>query len=110
MTINFNKPLQTRDGQPVTILSTSGRDQYPVVGYIGDDVALYSWTNEGKMYADGSNSYDLQNVPETGVCYVNVFPDGTTCSYSKKEYATADYASERIACIRVEYKIGQFDE
>lgn len=39
---------QTRSGEPVEIITTEGRGNYPIVGYIGDEVETQAWRENGK--------------------------------------------------------------
>ena len=62
--LDLTKPVQTRDGRPVTLLTTCGRGDYPIVGYIGDDMNISVWMDDGRVctYMYGLNSpRDLVN-------------------------------------------------
>ena len=67
------KPVQTKDGQDVTILGTNGRGNYPIYGYVGyGDQDINCWTKEGKynyalMRQNIENKWDLVNLPTTKV-------------------------------------------
>lgn len=61
MAIDFSKPVETVDGRPVTILSTEGRGNWPVIGYVGDEDVLSLWTRYGTS-ASGKRR-NLRNVP-----------------------------------------------
>ena len=68
MAINWNKPVQTRDGRKVRILAADARGDYPVIGLIEspgdptDDCEF--WTESGAFYSDRDGSpEDLINVP-----------------------------------------------
>lgn len=70
--IDWTKPVQIRKGQPVTILTTKGRTKdYPIMGYIGEDIRLYLWKEDGSFpSAEGSTTkYDLINVPPPPVLH-----------------------------------------
>lgn len=79
MSINLNKPLRTRYGEPVTILSTKGRGMYPVIGYIGDDQDIKYWTKYG--ISDEHSHMDLENAEQTVERYLTIFKDHTTGQY-----------------------------
>lgn len=68
MSIDFNKPLQTRDGDPVRILCTDAQGYYPVLGlrWAGDEEHVERWTKDGKFYADSEDAHchDLVHVPQ----------------------------------------------
>jgi hypothetical protein len=61
--IDFTKPVETVTGIPVQIISTSGREPYPVVGYIGEhSLATQEWTAGGLYNARESESdFNLRN-------------------------------------------------
>lgn len=64
--IDFNKPVQTRDGRKVRILCTDGQDgRRPVVGFVEGSVQPATWPMNG-IYASlcGESGTDLINVPE----------------------------------------------
>lgn len=68
MSIDWTKPVQTRDGRRVTILCTNaatvcGNEPQPVIGYI-DLGAPMSWSLNGRFDPSRINSHlDLVNVP-----------------------------------------------
>lgn len=63
--IDLTKPMQTRDGQKVNLITTEGREEYPLVGYVGDGIIPTAWTKEGKWWNGGGNfTLNLVNIPE----------------------------------------------
>ena len=82
MTIDWNKPVQTKSGAPVTILSRAGRGPYPIIGYIAENPYLSSWPAE---------KHGLVNVPEKPrEIWVNRYNDGSWSGvYPIKEAAIA---------------------
>ena len=109
---DFTKPVQTRSELPVTIISTEGRGKHSVIGYVGEQDCLTHWLSDGSYSHVSKHEHDLINVPEKRVMYVNVFSDDYSYSYAtRKEADEDDYVgNSRIACIRIEYTEGQFDE
>ena len=108
MTLDLTKPVQTRDGQPVKIITTEGRyPEFPIVGYIGSSEYLELWA------LDGSNRMtrrcdDLVNVPEPKHVvdfWVNVYPDNRAdvATHSTKKDATHWADDMRIDCIHIRY-------
>lgn len=99
--VDFDKPVQTRNGQAVTIITTAGRDkQYPVMAYVGDNDGATMFTAEGFYYADREVSkLDLVNVPVEIVMYMNVYP--TNSVYKTRAEADAGAAEGRIGCNRI---------
>lgn len=113
--IDFTKPVQTRDGRPVEILSANGRGPKPIKGYVADNIDLCSWTTDGKIYQGDTmfeRGSDLVNVPPPKkVMYINVYGDGNfSCFYRSRTEADRGATIRRQACVRVEYTKGQFDE
>lgn len=71
--IDFTKPVQTRDGRPVEIITTKGRGQYPILYYIDDCLEIYrASTNGREAYCNNQSPYDLINVPEPRVYFANL--------------------------------------
>lgn len=79
MTLDLNKPVQTRDGRPVRILCTDARfgPGHRIVGLIDNGGAdtWCSWKPSGFAFQDGmERNYDLINVPPKPVkYYVHVY-------------------------------------
>ena len=106
--IDFTKPVQTRDGRKVRVLCTDGPRPYSICGYIGSNVSPSTWRVDGSLVScRGPDKADLINVPETRVGWVNMYP-----KYPHTTRAAADDSADptRIACVRVTYEVGQFDE
>ena len=76
MSINLNKPLRTRNGRAVIILSTEAHGKYPV---IGDNQDIKRWSKEG--LSDTRSDMDLENVGQTIERYLTIFKDHTTGQY-----------------------------
>lgn len=106
--IDWTKPVQTRDGRSVRILCTDGCvNEWPIVGYIGKDVMPTAWRPSGSVgQPTAKYSGDLINVPEKRVAWVNIYANQSPT----RQHADDVGHSSRIACIRVEYEVGQFDE
>lgn len=80
--LDFTKPLTTRDGQQVRILTTTdGSSEYPIVGFIGDETIPSGWTAEGRAWVDGTGEEeDLVNVEpiaEPDVAHASIYRCGT---------------------------------
>lgn len=65
--INWNNPVQTKEGKRVRILCTDRKGDQPIIGIITDENGtewIGSWGMDGKYYTGGSPSgRDLVNVP-----------------------------------------------
>jgi hypothetical protein len=62
--IDFTKPVETVTGIPVQIISISGREPYPVIGYVGEhSLALDEWTSDGPYNVEelDYSEYNLRN-------------------------------------------------
>lgn len=117
--INWNKPLQTRDGDPVTIITREGRGKYSVMGYIGNDEYITYWRPDGRFFDEQvTDGCDIINVPEKQAqreVWYNVFKNtegqlNTGFTYESREKADgSSVADNRVACIKVVLTEGQFD-
>lgn len=113
--LDFTRPLRTKCGKSVTIISMEGRCSQPVLGYIGDDIVLKTWNLDG-TYCDAQTPwpFDLENYEEeveiTG--YLNIYPEGHAVYNPSKELADNAANKDRIACVAIKttYKKGQYDE
>jgi hypothetical protein len=65
MSIDFTKPVQTRDGRPVRILCTDAPSCYPVIGLIEGEGRPIVWTLAGYWSEGNDRNYqlDLMNAP-----------------------------------------------
>ena len=64
--ISMDKQYQTRDGRPVRLICVDGNDgRYPVVGFVGDEFGVSTWTNAG-FYNNAApcHSTDLVEVKQ----------------------------------------------
>ena len=109
--LDLTKPLSTRDGRPVTLITTQGREPWPLVGYVMDEVSVTIWMNNGRFDVIKSGR-DLINIPEpkrSGEVWVSVYdsPDGGVAFayYHKKEDSDKDAAASNPRPIaRFSYK------
>lgn len=110
--ISMNKKYQTRDGRPVELLTTSARGEWPVVGHIGGENQVILWTIDGvcSYSHSGFPAYDLVEVTPKRVMWLNVYPDDD--AYMPRTRKDADDSSRggRIACLKIEFEEGQFDD
>ena len=116
MTIDFTKSIQTRNGLTARIVSTNLHGMCPIAAVVdrGDGyeyVAVY--TDKGAYYAAGVHDSDLDliNVPVKHEAWINIYHNEHggcpwVCTYQTKEEADYKAAPERIACVRIEYEIG----
>ena len=114
MSIDFTKPLQTRDGRKVRLLCTDAHEPYPIVCLCEDTKLFAMFTPDGKPPVGGRN--DLMNVPEevTVDMWINVY-DGNTGFRTKEEAlalaVTQPFLSRRATLhIKRTVPVGHVDE
>ena len=94
--------VTTRDGQKVEIISTKGREPFPVVGYVGTSGHLEMWTPEGSSLTDGDKrDSDLILPPAPRVYYANVYPVGVYSDYPNIEDARANRVYSWLALYKI---------
>jgi hypothetical protein len=119
--LDLTKPLQMKNGKAVQLvhLLDKGKD-YPIRVYDPAADNLLGYSLAGEYIVGVEDSRDLINVPEKVVVYKNLW-DGGTIGY--RDFESAEEAQKvadeftkqnpllkRIACARVEFVVGQFDE
>lgn len=83
---------------------------FPVIGVCEESGDILTYKSEGHRWHDGGSGYDLvREVKEKKVRYINIYPKKEAFHNSRQ--AADDCAGHnRLACIRVEYEEGQFDD
>lgn len=102
--------LKTVGGYSAQVLSEDAPSRYNRIGVvnIGVRVIPVMWDMEGKS---DHESEDLDLAKEKVVYYVNIFSAGPSSVWHKtREGADSCATLPRIACIRIEYEEGQFDD
>lgn len=85
MAIDWNKPVQTRDGLAVRILDLDSKVKgYPVIGCVihpDGQEEVETWTEEGRVtaYDVYDHAWHLINVPERTVSFFPVLDGGRLC-------------------------------
>lgn len=106
--IDPKRPVFTRSGEPVEIISTAGRspdgDHRPLIGYVADDRDTLSWSEYGKFAGDAAHVFDLVQPCEL---WVNIY-ESCTATFPTKD-AALRATKQPIARIKVAYTPGQFD-
>jgi hypothetical protein len=94
----------------VCVDATTEARGYPVIG-INDDGNTRTFTSEGMFQIDRQSERDLiRGAKEKQVRYVNIYPLTDAFAYECKNHAEKYASPNRLACIRVEYEEGQFDD
>ena len=115
--LDLSKPLKTKDGRPVRIISREAKGTYPVIGLImfdGEEVPK-SYTEDGAYSAHGTGSFDLENVPEPEMVregWANIYGDwvGSVCGTKElADYKALCAGVPRLACVKVEIKFREGD-
>jgi hypothetical protein len=65
MMLDFNKPIQTRDGRKVEILTSKGREPYPIVFYVEGQNLPQTRPITGKSLSNIERPSDLINYEQT---------------------------------------------
>lgn len=115
MAFDLTKPVRLRDGRPVKILCTDLKADQPIAGRVmdedGDRESVETWYENGHyLYNDRVSEMDLVNMPKRHVMYINFYGNDMFVSHSTKADAESNASDHRIACVRIEFEEGQFDE
>jgi hypothetical protein len=107
--IDFSKPVQTRDGKPVEIISTkAGFTKNLIVGYVGTETKTRSFTATGRYWREdlAPHDFDLINVPEPVVSWHNVYRGGVAYGHETHKEADKNADNCRIALLKLTYYPG----
>ena len=93
--------VTTRGGRKVEIISTKGREPFPVVGYVDGMVGVREWYADG-AYISPCDSYraDLILPPAPRVYYANLYPAGVS-SYMSIDDARANRGYSWLALCKI---------
>ncbi len=65
--IDFNAPVQTRDKQPVMIISinydSDPSEKYVVLGIVSEKDGFMLWDCDGHAFEGDCSNLDLENIP-----------------------------------------------
>lgn len=100
--LDTTKPIETKSGQSVVLLTTEGRAPRVLVGYMGDSPYPHTWFRDGSYYENVESNSDLVNVKTERSIWVNIFKvSGTKSLYS----AGASYPSREAAMKQAQYAV-----
>ena len=122
-TVDFTKPVRIKDKPELDVRvvdTTYIADQamrafvlVVITNAAGNDVATL-YDENGKQYdLNGKASpsgYTLENAPEKIVQYLNMYDGGAVFGHATREFADENAGGARIACVRVEFEEGQYDD
>lgn len=107
--------LKTRDGRDARVICVDRKHElYPVMALVADSFGhetMHSFEEDGRFCNSGNGCLDLMPPTEKREGWLNVYrskPSGrdhtSTKMFESKEVADACAASDRIACVRIEYE------
>lgn len=97
--IDWNKPIQTRDGRPAKFLAKLERETCPYVFAVGEgnDQFIASCGDDGRVIAGDVSGIDPVNVPEEFLSepvYVNVYECNLPCLHPSIDLAARSIARD----------------
>lgn len=101
MSIDFTRPVTTRDGRPVRILYTDKSGEYPIVGLVmeGNYEAIRQWLPNGRNYKPLDSSWEnpLDLINPVKKVYINLFKNDAGRMYydTREEAEKAGNASNK---------------
>lgn len=111
MTIDWTRPLQTRNGKyKVRVLCTDAKGRLPVVCLVlrDNEDRIQTYTLEGRVITDVDCDNDAVNVPEKRTIkgWVNVYNDHSGPIHDSEVVANSVSHEGRIACV---YVFGEYE-
>jgi len=114
MTFDQTKPCRTRDGRKARIISTDLKSFSPIVAIVdhenGREECVGIFHLNGRIIDHMDRPDDLVNVPEKHVRWLNIYDTPDAKLYMTKEQADKLADDTRLACVRIEFEEGQFDD
>lgn len=111
------KPVRTRNGRAVRILCTDAQlAGDSIVALVENEPTnqhrsvefMHSYRADGRYVGGTQHNLDLVNVPQRHVRYINVYR--ASSGYLSRDIADANASDARIACLRLDFEEGQFDD
>jgi hypothetical protein len=101
--LDFSRPIRTKHGLEVEIISTGGRPGKELIGYIGTNLLPSTWNAEGQ-YCDTPSEMDLENVPEVRNGVVGIVLDSngelrSTGIYADEKTLRTMYPNVRVLTV-----------
>lgn len=119
MELDLTKPVKTKGGLSVRILTADAAGDFPVAGLVMHEHGVERpamWRRDGIYYRGSPSDMDLVNVPKKRTLWINIpagvgtIPCVGLICYTSRELADANahYSrSTRIACVEVTYTEGE---
>ena len=108
------KEYRTRGGRKARVYAVDGCKPLPVHGAILTDIGWKTsdWRSDGTVTPAIEVSNDL--LPEKKTAYLNMYPPGSPPARMHPRREDADIwqraGGRRVACVKIEYYEGQFDD
>lgn len=105
--LDFERPVQTRDGRLVEIFSITAGGDFPVVGQIVGETRVHRWMLSGRFSSLHYTQADLVQAPvkRSIDVWLNVFSNGSVSAWPTKvcadRYCYSPTGLPRFACINV---------
>lgn len=109
MAIDFNKPVQTRDGEFVRVLCDDAAGTYSVVGLVGEQKELRTWTFDGveSIGTGFPHGRDLVNAPERIVKWFNLYHGEAGMAFYTKDECVRAGERQMLCVIKVTFLDGK---
>lgn len=105
MSFDPNKPVQTRSGNKARIICTDSRNKkFPIVALItaGGEEIVASFSSNGSYTSGGCDSWDLVNIPEERVRFVNIYKSRAYFgTHDTKEDAYSKRLEGWLGCLKL---------
>lgn len=94
--------VTTRDGRAkVEIISTKGRVDQPIIGYVGKEGFPKTWCANGRFFNDSTSAEDLILSPAPRVYYANAYELKTVGHYQSAEEARLHRTQSWLALYKI---------
>lgn len=111
--LDITKPMQTRNGWEAKLICNDLAGNSPLGVRIKRQDGTEFVTSrliDGRCWDHTTSDFDIINVPTKIVRYLNFYGPEHCFMYDTRPEADEHSSPNRIACIRVEFTEGQFDD
>ena len=109
------KPVQLANGTKARIIcfDTKRSGDYPITTLVEVGESKYEdcrpYNNNGEAYYKYPGS-DLVMASEIKTGYINIYPHRSFCEYPTRKEADRFAGRSRLACVKITYTEGQYDD
>jgi hypothetical protein len=109
MAIDFNKPVQTRNGEFVRVLCEDAGGEYPVVGLVGEQRELRTWTFDGveSIGTGFPHGRDLVNTPKPVIRWFNLYHGEAGMAFDTKDECVRAGERQMLCVVKVTFLDGK---